>query len=171
MYRLFDAEGTLLYVGSAYDPAKRSRAHRDKPWWPKVDRREDEWHACREAAYVAETDAIREALPPGNKISGPGAVAAPAPKVRAATPLFALTEIDAYFDQMEAEPPAVRFRKVTALMEAVKVEVATRRRAAFEEMLATGMTYRQIAAELDISFGRVRQILAEGADQAKGDGS
>lgn len=160
VYRLYDAAGTLLYIGSAYDPAKRSRAHRDKPWWPQVVRREDEWHPSREAAYIAETESIREGLPPGNKISGPGAVAAPAPKPKAGpTPLFFLAELDAYFDQLEAEPPAIRFRKLTELMEAMEKMVAARRKAIFQELRADGMTYREIGAAVGLSFARVRQIL------------
>ncbi|MFD5064690.1 GIY-YIG nuclease family protein [Streptomyces sp. NPDC058394] len=36
-YRLFNAEGELLYVGSTVDTERRSRAHRySKPWWPEV---------------------------------------------------------------------------------------------------------------------------------------
>ena len=162
VYRLYDDAGTLLYIGSAYDPAKRSRAHRDKPWWPLVVRREDEWHPSREAAYVAETESIREGLPLGNKISGPGAVAAPAPKPKVKlgpTPLFFLAELDAYFDQLEAEPPAIRFRKLTELMEVMEKAVAAQRKAIFQEMRAGGMTYREIGAAVGLSFARVRQIL------------
>ena len=160
VYRLYDEAGTLLYIGSAYDPAKRSRAHRDKPWWPLVVRREDEWHPTREAAYIAETEAIEEGTPPGNKISGPGAVAAPAPKPKAGpTPLFFLAELDAYLDQLEAEPPAIRFRKLTELMEAMEKMVAARRKAIFQELRASGMTYREIGAAVGLSFARVRQIL------------
>lgn len=39
-----------------------------------------------------------------------------------------------------------------------------RRQQAVRQMHESGMTYRQIATELDISFGRVRQILAEELD-------
>lgn len=165
MYRLYDESDAVLYIGSAYEPAKRSRAHRSKPWWPRVVRREDEWHPSREAAYVAETEAIKETLPPGNKISGPGAVAAPAPKdtTAAATSLFVLAELDAYLDELEAEPPAIRFRKLTEFMEAVEKEVSAQRRAAFQELRAGGMTYREIGKAVGLSFGRVRQILAEDA--------
>lgn len=58
VYRLYDAQGTLLYIGSAYDPEKRCRAHRTKPWWPEVARREDQWFATRRKAYVGEMKAI-----------------------------------------------------------------------------------------------------------------
>jgi predicted GIY-YIG superfamily endonuclease len=161
VYRLYDTEGTLLYIGSAYDPKERAKKHREKPWWPQVARREDEWHPSREAAYVAETEAIKDARPLGNKISGPGAVATPAPKAvtKTAVPLFVLAEIDAYFDQVAEEPPAVRFRRLTELMEALEEAVFARRRAVFQEMRASGMTYRQIGEAVGLSFARVRQIL------------
>lgn len=161
VYRLYDAEGTLLYIGSAYNPKERAKQHREKAWWPQVARREDEWYPSREAAYVAETEAIKEARPPANKISGPGAVAEPAPKVAAETavPLFVLAEIDAYFDQVEGEPPAVRFRKLTELMRALEKVVFAQRRAIFQEMRANGMTYREIGEAVGLSFARVRQIL------------
>lgn len=161
VYRLYDEAGTLLYVGSAYDPKERAKKHREKPWWPRVARREDEWHPSREAAYVAETEAIAEAHPLGNKISGPGAVAAPTPKAATAVPLFVLAEIDAYFDQVAGEPPAVRFRKLTELMEALEKVVFARRKAIFEELRAGSMTYREIGDAVGLSFSRVRQILAE----------
>lgn len=58
VYRLYDSDGTLLYIGSAYDPEERCKRHRDKPWWPEVSRRTDEWHSHRGAAYGAEMTAI-----------------------------------------------------------------------------------------------------------------
>jgi DNA-directed RNA polymerase specialized sigma24 family protein len=161
VYRLYDAEGVLLYIGSAYDPKGRAKAHRAKPWWPLVARREDEWHPSREAAYVAETEAIRAVHPQGNKISGPGAVAAPAPKPRVATPVFALAEVDAYFELLEAEPPAIRFRKLTEFMEVLDAAYRAERKDIFRRMRADGMTYREIGDAVGLSFGRVRQILAE----------
>jgi predicted GIY-YIG superfamily endonuclease len=66
VYRLYDAEGTLLYIGSAYDPADRSKQHRAKAWWPQVTRREDEWHPSRWTAYTAETQAIQAEKPRHN---------------------------------------------------------------------------------------------------------
>ncbi|WP_393075190.1 sigma factor-like helix-turn-helix DNA-binding protein [Streptomyces sp. LN704] len=167
VYRLFAEDGTLLYIGSAYDPKVRAKKHREKPWWPQVVRQEHEWHPTREAAYVAETEAIEQARPPGNRISGPGAVASPAPKPRArleADPLFVLAELDVFFASLETEPPAVRFRKLTEMMETMEAAYRSERKRLFQQMHADGMTYREIAKEMGISFGRVRQILAEELD-------
>lgn len=71
VYRLYDAEGKLLYIGSAYDPAHRSLDHSKTSWWPRVARREDEWHESRAAAYIAETAAIWSEGPEANVKSTP----------------------------------------------------------------------------------------------------
>jgi len=57
--------------------------------------------------------------------------------------------------------PAERARRLDAAMDAARLEWRRRRKEAVREMSDGGMTYRQIAKELSISFGRVRQILAE----------
>ena len=73
MYRLYDAGGTLLYVGSAYDPEERCKSHRRTPWWPQVARRTEEWFNHRNAAYAAEMRAIAAERPLHNAM-GPGYV-------------------------------------------------------------------------------------------------
>ncbi|SES03863.1 GIY-YIG nuclease family protein [Streptomyces qinglanensis] len=66
VYRLWDSEGNLLYIGSAYDPDHRCQAHRQQPWWPAVTRRTEEWHAGRRNAYIAELEAIAKERPTHN---------------------------------------------------------------------------------------------------------
>lgn len=64
LYRLFDAEGRLLYVGIAFDPPDRWRGHaREKSWWPDVVERRVEWHETRHAAGAAEISAIQTEKP------------------------------------------------------------------------------------------------------------
>lgn len=58
VYRLWDADGNLLYIGSAYDPDHRCKDHRKKAWWPEVARRTEEWHTNRGTAYTEELKAI-----------------------------------------------------------------------------------------------------------------
>lgn len=58
MYRFYDAEDTLLYIGSAYDPDHRCKSHRKQPWWPEAVRRTEEWHPSRGHAYTVELAAI-----------------------------------------------------------------------------------------------------------------
>ncbi|HEY8985726.1 MAG TPA: sigma factor-like helix-turn-helix DNA-binding protein [Streptomyces sp.] len=58
-------------------------------------------------------------------------------------------------------PPAERARRLDAAMDAAKLEWRRRRKEAVQEMKDGGMTLREIAKEIGVSFGRVRQILAE----------
>ncbi|MFF3151843.1 hypothetical protein [Streptomyces sp. NPDC057910] len=58
VYRLYDGEGVLLYIGSAYDPDHRCKGHRKQSWWPKVASRTEEWFEHRGAAYHEELSAI-----------------------------------------------------------------------------------------------------------------
>lgn len=71
VYRLYDAEGTLLYIGSAYDPDERCKGHQGKPWWVKVARRTEEWFGHRNAAYREELKAIRAESPRYNQMGTP----------------------------------------------------------------------------------------------------
>ncbi|MFK0140685.1 helix-turn-helix domain-containing protein [Streptomyces murinus] len=64
-------------------------------------------------------------------------------------------------------PPAERARRLDAAKDAALVEWRRRRREAVQEMSDGGMTYREIAKEMGISYGRVRQILAEEPEQAE----
>lgn len=64
LYRLFDASDNLLYVGIGFNPSARWRSHsQTAPWWPLVARREVVWFDQREAAEVAEAQAIRTESP------------------------------------------------------------------------------------------------------------
>ncbi|MFJ2374984.1 hypothetical protein ACIOZL_19575 [Streptomyces sp. NPDC087769] len=68
VYRLYDADGTLLYVGMSCDPAKRFMGHRaDKPWWGEVDTHTLEWFGTRAGASVVEVAAITDERPKYNK--------------------------------------------------------------------------------------------------------
>lgn len=58
VYRLFDAVGDLLYIGSSYNPQERCKAHHWREWWPQVAHRTEEQRDDRDAAYQAETSAI-----------------------------------------------------------------------------------------------------------------
>jgi hypothetical protein len=59
LYRLYRADGLLLYVGITDNPPERWRSHASlKPWWPEVARRDVEWFNTRAAALDAESRAI-----------------------------------------------------------------------------------------------------------------
>lgn len=64
LYRLFDAEGTLLYVGISFMPDYRFKQHRrEKPWWAEVTRKELTILPDRKTAEAAEIKAIAEEDP------------------------------------------------------------------------------------------------------------
>lgn len=60
LYRLYDEDGKLLYVGITCDPGARFAQHKaDKHWWPRVARKDIEWYDKRANAAAAEEMAIR----------------------------------------------------------------------------------------------------------------
>lgn len=74
LYRFWDADGVLLYVGISVRPWQRWREHRgDKPWWEEVVSVTLESFATREEVAAAEAIAIRSEGPRHN-IAGRGAV-------------------------------------------------------------------------------------------------
>ena len=67
LYRLFDFDGNLLYVGTSYDSKRRLRQHRTrKHWFEQVARVETESFPTKEAASAAEVAAIRAEGPKYN---------------------------------------------------------------------------------------------------------
>lgn len=59
LYRLFDVNHHLLYVGISNNPPYRFEQHAaDKAWWPEVNFVTIEWLEDRLLALTAETDAI-----------------------------------------------------------------------------------------------------------------
>ena len=67
VYRLWDSEGRLLYVGTAKDPARRLADHRHrKPWGREIDRQTTEPYPDRVTAETAEAIAIHTEAPAHN---------------------------------------------------------------------------------------------------------
>lgn len=67
LYRLYNADGGLLYVGIAGNPGRRFEQHRqDKPWWGSVANIRLEHFPTRDAASEAELKAIRTEHPQHN---------------------------------------------------------------------------------------------------------
>ena len=63
VYRAYDVDGNLLYVGISMNLPARLECHRRKAWWPEVDEITVQWHDGREPAKAAERAAIRDEGP------------------------------------------------------------------------------------------------------------
>lgn len=67
IYRLYDADERLLYVGITSNTAQRFARHGAiKPWWHSVSRRDVQWIATRYEALAAERSAIFSERPRWN---------------------------------------------------------------------------------------------------------
>jgi hypothetical protein len=69
VYRFFDADESLLYVGVSSQPEVRRQQHAaDKAWWPEVARTDTVWYADRPKALAGEAFAIITERPRYNVI-------------------------------------------------------------------------------------------------------
>lgn len=67
LYRLYDANDQLLYVGISDNPRQRWGTHSaEQVWWPLVVRKTVEWFGNRREAAKAEAAAIRAESPAKN---------------------------------------------------------------------------------------------------------
>lgn len=84
LYRLYDINDQLLYIGIAFDPATRGYQHKKtKSWWPEVAWRDVTWFETRREAEAAEREALRAERPLYNVAGSSGIPAATSPTVRA----------------------------------------------------------------------------------------
>lgn len=91
LYRFYDVNERLLYVGITDDPWRRWREHvREKSWYPQVKHQAVTWYDDRMAADIAETVAIRRENPlfniAGAVRSAKPALPPPLPVVRRPVP-------------------------------------------------------------------------------------
>ncbi len=63
LYRLFDNDDTLLYVGASKAPQTRLSAHRTKSWGAAIVNMTEEAYPTRESAQTAEREAIASEQP------------------------------------------------------------------------------------------------------------
>ena len=67
MYRIFDAQGRLIYVGSTHNPEARIYSHRQVMWWSgTIHRIKIQVFPNRQAAMDAEREAIQTEHPRWN---------------------------------------------------------------------------------------------------------
>ena len=75
LYRFYNTDDELLYVGISEHGPARWKAHRkDKPWWTDVARTTTEHHDTRQAALDAERAAIKAEKPRHNVVHNRGDV-------------------------------------------------------------------------------------------------
>lgn len=68
LYRFYDAEDALLYLGITVDEGVRWLVHAKTEWWPQVARVAIEKHPDRASAFVAEKAAIKAERPRYNVV-------------------------------------------------------------------------------------------------------
>lgn len=84
LYRLYDNDDRLLYIGISGAPKIRMGQHAtDKDWWPEVTTREFEWYDSRKEAAEAEVTAIRKERPAHNHTHNSSSVLALLPAAKA----------------------------------------------------------------------------------------
>src|ERR687884_419494 len=76
VYKFFDAQGALLYVGvTSQGPGRFYQHNRQKEWWPEVASTQIEHYPTREQALEREKELIRIEHPRENIQHLPGASA------------------------------------------------------------------------------------------------
>jgi hypothetical protein len=64
LYRCWDSDGNLLYIGLSWSPGDRFRQHeREKSWWPLVESITLEHYDSPEELSLAEVNAIQSEHP------------------------------------------------------------------------------------------------------------
>lgn len=134
VYRYYDAEDRLLYIGMSEDPALRMKQHAaDKPWWAAVADAALEWHSTREAAAEAEVLAIKAEDPLHNRLHSPSYVR----PVDPGTPLTILRNgFDGFMDRVLGGEHLVLTKNGKAAAVLVPVEFFERVEAARAELAA-----------------------------------
>jgi predicted GIY-YIG superfamily endonuclease len=90
LYRFYDADEKLLYVGITNDPWRRWRQHvQEKPWYPQVKHQAVTWYDTRIAAEIAEHVAIRREHPRFNIAGAVRPVEVPVEEPASARPVTA----------------------------------------------------------------------------------
>jgi hypothetical protein len=68
LYRHFNGDGTLLYVGISLSVVQRLSEHAASPWFKRISRIDVEWFDSRAQARAAEREAIQDERPIHNVV-------------------------------------------------------------------------------------------------------
>lgn len=118
LYRHFDADGALLYVGISLSAVQRLAQHkRSAKWFAQIARVDVEWHHLRSLALSAEARAISTECPRFN-VARPRCAAMPAITVPASrqSRAFAIVHVTTgrrdgnYFDERDANEMLIWWR-------------------------------------------------------------
>lgn len=90
VYRMFDENGRLVYVGQTAHPGQRFGQHAEKRWFTLVTTITLEWHDTHAQAVLAERDAIEAERPRYNIAHTPRAAGRPSVATAAAEPVLDL---------------------------------------------------------------------------------
>lgn len=172
LYRLFDEEARLLYVGKSVHPRQRWREHAaDKPWWGEVRSKTTEWLDSEEEAARAEIAAIQTEGPRYNILGTPrhrevsGAQRATLDSERFPQLNDIMTGLAAVEDPVErfkAAAETIELARLTLMPEASKI-----RQDAVNELRDQHMSLAEISKLTGQTRSRVQQI-SEGRTGGKG---
>jgi len=105
VYRLFDADARLIYIGCTYNVESRLKSHRHVMWWaPQIARIKITVHPTKAAAHEVERAAITAEKPRWN-VNGKWA----------ARSTFTVQDYADYIKALELHPEGgtdVRFKKI-----------------------------------------------------------
>jgi predicted GIY-YIG superfamily endonuclease len=122
LYRFFDTEGELLYVGITVNPGTRWAEHKNKPWWSGVASATLEQFPSRDAAEEAEITAIRAENPRYNVTHSPRRVGKPLPGPLAENTSVRLpADLVAWLDARATRESRSRSQMIRVLLEQARV--------------------------------------------------
>lgn len=106
LYRFFDQDRRLLYVGMTVNPGRRMEKHRaDKAWWPDVTEIRMEQHSDIDALRAAERAAITAENPVYNvRMNGGNAEAPPTEPPESPAPSMNGTLVGRWFHSYTPKP-------------------------------------------------------------------
>ncbi|MFE9448308.1 GIY-YIG nuclease family protein [Streptomyces sp. NPDC006739] len=143
LYRAFDADGALLYVGITDSPTVRFKQHQTTAeWWPLMVLREVEWLNTRSEAEQTEAKAIKAEAPKFNRSTGHG------PEYE---PLALPSDVASFVPSAKTRRDIRRHRKSLAAAE-LRLEQSVR------DGRAAGLSYYDLARLSGLSDKQVRRI-------------